>query len=58
VQLARDFLAVVDTDGCLNMFKGFYHVTHSENTADSEVLEEGIDAEAKIKPDIAPPKRK
>ena len=56
VQLAREYIAVADSDGLLSLIKGFYRITQPGGA--DEVGEEDIDAEAKIMPDVSPPPKK
>ena len=52
-------IAVMDTDGVLSLIKGYYRISQTEggsvigNGADHEVE---VESEAKIKPDVMPPK--
>ena len=57
VQLAREYIAVADSDGMLSLIKGFYRISQPGG-ADEVAAEEDIDAEAKILPDVSPSSKK
>ncbi len=65
MQLSKDLLAVVDTDGIFTLFKAYYRVSQGEiqtgnisTNGESDTSEDGIKGEAKILPDVMPPQKK